>query len=183
MLLVRDCDRSPSCGKCLDVILVDGWGAIRYGPSTVKSLGVPYYNLSMNLTRASALATFAVVHLAECGSSRLQGREIAEALDTPADYLLKLLQTLVKARILSSARGPSGGFRLSRKPDSITLLEIVEAVDGPILGGLPDPSISGKGRARSVMELACTESAGFARALLGRTRVSDLTERESTSRG
>ncbi|TLW94668.1 RrF2 family transcriptional regulator [Saccharomonospora piscinae] len=56
--------------------------------------------------------------------------QFAEHYDIPAPYLAKQLKALVKAGVLSAAPGPRGGFRLARAPEAITLLEIVEAVDG-----------------------------------------------------
>ncbi|MCP2342788.1 RrF2 family transcriptional regulator [Actinomadura rupiterrae] len=56
--------------------------------------------------------------------------QLARYFDLPAPYLAKQLQALVKAGILAATTGPRGGFRLGREPDRITLLQIVEAVDG-----------------------------------------------------
>jgi DNA-binding IscR family transcriptional regulator len=48
-----------------------------------------------------------------------------------------VLQSLVSAQVLLSVKGPSGGYRLARPAGKVTLLEVVEAVDGPIRGGAP----------------------------------------------
>ncbi|MEV4575324.1 Rrf2 family transcriptional regulator [Nonomuraea jabiensis] len=56
--------------------------------------------------------------------------QLADYYDLPAPYLAKQLQSLVKAGVLSATTGPRGGFRLAREPAQITLLQIVEAVDG-----------------------------------------------------
>lgn len=56
--------------------------------------------------------------------------QLAEYFDLPAPYLAKQLQALVRAGVLSATTGPRGGFRLARSASSVTLLEIVEAVDG-----------------------------------------------------
>lgn len=56
--------------------------------------------------------------------------QLARYYDLPAAYLAKQLQTLVRAGVLAAATGPRGGFRLARPPSEITLLAIVEAVDG-----------------------------------------------------
>ncbi len=56
--------------------------------------------------------------------------QLAEYYDLPAPYLAKQLKALVRAGLLAAAPGPGGGFRLARPPAGITLLEIVEAVDG-----------------------------------------------------
>ncbi|MEV4537469.1 Rrf2 family transcriptional regulator [Asanoa sp. NPDC049518] len=56
--------------------------------------------------------------------------QLAQYYDLPAAYLAKQLQNLVKAGVLMATTGPRGGFRLGRQASEITLLQIVEAVDG-----------------------------------------------------
>lgn len=56
--------------------------------------------------------------------------KIAAEYDIPKHFLSKILQQLVKGKLLSSTKGPSGGYRLIRHPDEITLIEIVEIIDG-----------------------------------------------------
>lgn len=56
--------------------------------------------------------------------------QLADYYDLPAAYLAKQLQSLVRAGVLSATTGPRGGFRLARPATEITLLQIVEAVDG-----------------------------------------------------
>jgi Rrf2 family protein len=56
--------------------------------------------------------------------------QLAQYYDLPAPYLAKQLQALVRAGVLTASTGPRGGFRLARPPGEITLLQIVEAVDG-----------------------------------------------------
>ncbi|TMR02725.1 Rrf2 family transcriptional regulator [Nonomuraea turkmeniaca] len=56
--------------------------------------------------------------------------QLAEYYDLPAPYLAKQLQALVRAGVLAATTGPRGGFRLGRPATEITLLHIVEAVDG-----------------------------------------------------
>ncbi|TQS25631.1 Rrf2 family transcriptional regulator [Microbispora sp. KK1-11] len=56
--------------------------------------------------------------------------QLAEYYDVPAPYLAKQLQALVRAGVLGAMTGPRGGFRLARAASDITLLQIVEAVDG-----------------------------------------------------
>ena len=57
-------------------------------------------------------------------------RKISKELDIPAPFLSKILQQLVKQGLLLSSKGPHGGFSLSRKPNTIGLLDIVRAIDG-----------------------------------------------------
>ncbi|MEO3826469.1 Rrf2 family transcriptional regulator [Actinomadura sp. B10D3] len=56
--------------------------------------------------------------------------QLAQYYDLPAPYLAKQLKALVRAGLLSATAGPRGGFRLARPASEITLLQIVEAVDG-----------------------------------------------------
>ena len=55
---------------------------------------------------------------------------IAEEQDIPRHFLSKILQQLVKNNLLFSMKGPTGGFRLAKSSDDITLIEIIEAIDG-----------------------------------------------------
>ena len=59
-----------------------------------------------------------------------QGQEIARAENIPAPVLGKVLQELVRKGLLESRRGPGGGFRLARRPELITLRDVVAAIDG-----------------------------------------------------
>lgn len=55
---------------------------------------------------------------------------IAEGQDIPRHFLSKILQQLVKNNLLLSMKGPTGGFSLAKAPEKITLIEIIEAIDG-----------------------------------------------------
>ncbi len=57
-------------------------------------------------------------------------KKIASDLDIPTPFLGKILQNLVKQKILSSTKGPNGGFGLGKNPEDISLYEIVCIVDG-----------------------------------------------------
>jgi Rrf2 family protein len=56
--------------------------------------------------------------------------KLAEHFDVPPAYLAKQLQALVRAGVMTATTGPRGGFRLASPPAEITLLQIVEAIDG-----------------------------------------------------
>lgn len=64
------------------------------------------------------------------GDGTLPGNAMAEAFGLSPSYLLKHLKALTAARILESVPGPSGGYRLARVAEKITLLDIVLAVEG-----------------------------------------------------
>lgn len=87
--------------------------------------------------RLSSLADYAVVLLSaaarRCGASgRANATLLSEATGLPLPTVQKLVSRLSSAGLIESARGSGGGFRLARPPRTITLADIVEAVDGPI---------------------------------------------------
>src|SRR5947209_19341605 len=89
----------------------------------------------MKLTRASSYALHAVVHMAVQKIDKpVASHHIADARGIPERFLLKVLKPLVSARVLDSVKGPHGGYKLRKQPSDITMLDIVEAVDGPIRG-------------------------------------------------
>lgn len=71
----------------------------------------------------------AVVWLAQRPDKPQKVREIAIGTHAAPGYLVKVLQSLTKAGILSAQRGSHGGFRLERDPTELTVLEIIDAVD------------------------------------------------------
>src|SRR6516165_12671298 len=92
----------------------------------------------MKLTRASSYALQALVHLVDQPPERpVASHVIAQARGIPERFLLKVLKPLVSAQILLSIKGPNGGYRLARQANEINMLEILEAVDGPIRGNSP----------------------------------------------
>lgn len=130
----------------------------------------------MRLSRAAAYGIFATVHIAEREKdSPIPGQGIAETCSIPPGHLLKVLQQLVKSRILSSERGPSGGFALRRPANKITLLDVIEAIEGPIEGGYGgSDDVTSKTRAKNGVKKACEEVANFARSNLRKTTISEL---------
>mgnify|MGYP002387972157 FL=1 len=73
----------------------------------------------------------AVVYLASRHTRNNIGiREISGDLGLPSPFLAKILQQLAKHKILNSVKGPNGGFSLKKKPESITMLDIVKIIDG-----------------------------------------------------
>jgi Rrf2 family protein len=89
----------------------------------------------MRITRSgeySILAVLAILREEQGGRSPVQVSEIATAFSLPTAYIARLLANLTRAGILRSTRGHGGGFQLRRDGQDITLLEVVEAADGPI---------------------------------------------------
>jgi len=68
--------------------------------------------------------------------------EIAEAQYIPTSFMAKILRSLVRARLLRSSRGVNGGFSLARPAAEVNMLEIVEAIEGPLAltDCVPNPS-------------------------------------------
>ena len=96
----------------------------------------------MRLTRASHYALIALTHMAqqpEPTKKAVASHEIAKARNIPMRFLLKVLQPLVEEGVLRSLKGPTGGYVLRHQPSEISLLDIIEAVDGSIKGEVPGP--------------------------------------------
>jgi len=89
------------------------------------------------LNQTSEHAIRALLFLAQRDRGEaVPAEHIARALGAPANYLAKTLQTLARRGLLSSTRGPSGGFRLVAAPDSVSLASIVEALTEPRTSGV-----------------------------------------------
>lgn len=85
----------------------------------------------LRLSKKSDYALMAVAHLArKQGSS--SAREIAEMYDIPIELLAKVLQRLTQRGVLTSQQGTRGGYQLSRPAVSISLADVIHAIDGPV---------------------------------------------------
>lgn len=88
----------------------------------------------MELTRKGEYAIRGIVYLATQPADQVcLLSDIAAAVDVPQTFLAKIFQQFSKIGLVKSYRGTGGGFLLGRSPDKITLLEVVEAVEGPII--------------------------------------------------
>ena len=87
--------------------------------------------------------------------------------------MLKVLKPLVSSQILMSVKGPHGGYRLARNPQDISVLEVIESVDGPIRGSAfgnhEQPSSVNK-----KLDVLCSQAADQVRKVLGKTKISEL---------
>jgi len=81
------------------------------------------------LSQTVEYALRAATYLASKPSETQTAEQIAKATHVPVAYLVKVLQNLVRATIVTSRRGIGGGFSLARSPDTVSILEIVQAVD------------------------------------------------------
>ncbi len=92
----------------------------------------------MRMSRASAYAIGAVLYLADAPQGEpIPCSMIAKAGEMPERFLLQILRVLVNHGILRSTRGVEGGYSLLRPLTKVTLLDIMEAVDGPLAPEFP----------------------------------------------
>jgi Rrf2 family transcriptional regulator, iron-sulfur cluster assembly transcription factor len=88
----------------------------------------------MQITRAGEYGVQGLMHLARRNpGQRIMLDEVSREEHIPKSFLAKIFQHLAKAGIVRSIRGSGGGFALARKPSEISVLEIIEAVEGKIL--------------------------------------------------
>ncbi len=87
----------------------------------------------MQITRQADYAVRAVLYLARLGTAeRAATSTVAEEQRIPPSFLAKIISQLSIAGLLHTSRGARGGVTLAREPKDITLLEVIEAIDGPI---------------------------------------------------
>jgi len=123
----------------------------------------------ISITTKSPYALRALAELARSGGSGpVPIGELARRRNVPAQFLEQLFATLRRAGILRSQRGVKGGYSFARDPREITVLEIVELLEGPLGAD-----------AQGIFE----EAAAAARDVLARTSVADVAEREAAAAG
>ncbi|MBI5870516.1 MAG: Rrf2 family transcriptional regulator [Actinobacteria bacterium] len=88
----------------------------------------------MEISRQADYAIRAILDLARIPEGELtQTREIAHRQEIPEKYLPTIVRTLARSGLIRTLRGSHGGISLARPPEEITLRDVVEAIDGPIL--------------------------------------------------
>lgn len=131
----------------------------------------------MKLSRTVAYAVQATLQLAQSDTSEpVPCSQLAADGHMPERFLLQVLRHLVNHGILHSTRGVDGGYSLDRPPQEISLLDVIEAIDGPLCAALPsleggEPS-SGESKLRAALEQVATSS----RRQLAAVKLSDLVE-------
>ena len=87
----------------------------------------------LRLSKKADYALMAMKHLAlNAGAPSTSAREIAEQYDIPIELLAKVLQRLVRTGLLASTHGTRGGYTLSRPAKSISVADVIQAIDGPL---------------------------------------------------
>ena len=138
----------------------------------------------MKLSKTSAHAALALAFLAgRDDGGPTQARQVAEHLGIPTDSALKILQTLARNRLIQSQLGRAGGYRFHRLASEISLVEVVEATDGPIAAHMPVPSPQQRDLAPGLglLETACERAAEGLRDTLGGYTVADLAQLDETA--
>ena len=123
----------------------------------------------ISITSKSPYAIKALAELGRTGGDApVPIGELARRRDIPVQFLEQLFAVLRRAGVLRSQRGVKGGYSFAREPATITVLEVVELLDGPVGGG---------------SEGIFADAAGAARTVLQTTTIADVIERERRDAG
>ena len=133
----------------------------------------------MKISRTVAYAVQATLQLAQAKSSLpVPCSQLAAEGKMPERFLLQILRQLVTHGVLHSTRGVDGGYTLDRPPERISLLEVIEAIDGPLNADLvagEGPPLAHEERLRATLN----EITSAARSHLEGVKLSDLMHKES----
>ncbi|CAB4346846.1 unannotated protein [freshwater metagenome] len=122
----------------------------------------------ISITTKSPYAVAALTELARSPDQPIPVGEIARRREIPAQFLEQLVATLRRGGVLRSQRGVKGGYTLARAADEITVLEVVELLDGPLAAEGDD---------------VFADSTSAARAVLAATTIADCLAREQAAGG
>jgi Rrf2 family protein len=123
----------------------------------------------LSITTKSPYAIRALAELARLGGAGpVPIGELARRRDVPVQFLEQLFAVLRRAGVLRSQRGVKGGYAFAREPGEVTVLEVVELLDG---------------RLGADAEGIFAEAAAAARAVLAKTTITDVVDRENPAAG
>lgn len=129
----------------------------------------------MRISRSAGYALIAVGYVAQnYREGAVLASKVSKEYGIPLEYLLKILQQLVRANILRSKRGPRGGFFLARPAEDITLLEIIESVDGPMINYLQLAEQTSNAPFSIRMEEVCRKATKDIREFYGKAKLSKM---------
>jgi Rrf2 family protein len=128
----------------------------------------------MKLTRAATYAISSAAYLANANGEVVSNTTICNAYQMPDRFVAQIMRLLVSAGIVTSTPGVQGGYKLAKPAGKITLLEIVEAIDGPI-GVNGDLDIAGLAKdSKASVEKTLTAIGADARKRLAEVTLADL---------
>lgn len=129
------------------------------------------------MTSRADYAVRACIHLASHEGATVKGEAIAVAQDIPVKYLESILADLRTAGLLRSQRGASGGYRLARPPETISVADVMRAVEGPLatVRGEPAEELDYDRSVRSLQRLWIATRAAL-RGVLEQTTIADLAD-------
>jgi Rrf2 family cysteine metabolism transcriptional repressor len=123
----------------------------------------------ISITSKSPYAIAALAELGRSGGTNpVSIGELARRREMPVQFLEQLFAVLRRAGVVSSQRGVKGGYRFAKEPAEITVLEVVELLDGPL--GRDAEGVFG-------------DASKAARDVLGQTTIADVIEREARESG
>lgn len=138
----------------------------------------------MQLTRAADYAVRVMIHLAALpAGTRVQRNSLAEATGVPESFMSKVLQGLVRARLITSRRGIDGGFELAPAAENRSLLDVIEAIEGPIqLNFCLGPGHNCERQNYCAAHFVWAEAQDAMTQVLRRAKVADLANRSTVAR-
>jgi len=125
----------------------------------------------ISVTSKSRYAVVALAELTRTGTTPIPIAAVAERRGMPVQFLEQLFSTLRRAGLVDSRRGAKGGYMLARRPEEITVLEVVQALDGRIGGEAEE--------AGGIW----AEGVGALREVFATTTIADIASRETVDGG
>lgn len=107
------------------------WGLHLIRPFRSDKTG--WVGIVLRLSKKADYGLIALSYMAAAQRPVVTAREVAERHAIPVELLAKVLQRLVRAGVLTSIQGIHGGYRLARIPEAISVAQVVEAIDGPLM--------------------------------------------------
>ncbi len=86
----------------------------------------------LKISKAVSLALHIMGYLAKNRDNLVMNKDLANIFSASENHLAKVLQRLSKFGLVESIRGPKGGFRIGMDPDSITMIDVYESIEGPL---------------------------------------------------
>ena len=139
------------------------------------AIGGNCHNRAVRVTAKVDYAVRALVELAAAPTTTVKGDRLAQAQDLPVKFLENILAELRRHGIVASQRGSDGGYRFAKAPDTITVADVIRAVEGPLadVHGTPPEDLDPPGAAAPVRELWLATRVAL-RSVLERVTIADL---------